>query len=635
MLKKLTRKEKARLLTGCDYWHTRPTQDIRTIFFSDGPAGVRCEDPTRPQDEFNRYESFPATCIPCGAAVGASFHLSLIEEVYAVLGEEAAQFGVDVLLAPAMNLKRTPLGGRNFEYFSEDPYHSGKIAAAAVRGIQSAGVGACVKHFAANNSEFERMKIDVRIGEDVLREMYLRGFEIAVKESDPLCVMGAYNKVNGTYCCENGDLLTEILRGEWGFRGLVVSDWCAVHDRVAALAAGCDLAMPYDETLTESLEKAVERGEIREELLNASIERIRLLAARTAGKKGNADFEKGYRLALMLAEESIVLLKNDGILPLAADKKILIAGVAARRSKYLGGGSAECNAYRISEPFDALSAAMDRKPVYTDGENIHQARVLARECDAAVVFIGSLPGHDTEGRDADAMCVDSRLAELCDVLSEVVPVVVALQTGTPVEMPFLSSASAVLQCHLSGEAGGEAVANVICGKVNPSGRLAETIPVRYEVTPCVGYTADREKMRYAEGMNVGYRHYWKRRQDALFPFGYGLGYSEFAYREIRVLRENERYVAEVILENVSARDGKEVVQIYVFDPAREIRQLKGFEKVALSVGERRRVRVALDDYAFCYFDVRTKRWTERKGKYIVSAAKHALDEGLFCEWEVI
>ena len=458
------------LTVGADYWKTVEAQGIRPLKMCDGPFGVRHEDPTSASpDGFNQHDSYPATCLPCGSAIGASWNEKLVEQAAAAVAREAKALGVDILLGPAMNHKRMPLGGRNFEYLSEDPLLTGKLAAAYVRGVQSEHIAACLKHFLANNAEFNRETIDTHIEEKTLREIYLRGFEIAVKEGRPLCVMGAYNRFRGEYCCENEAMLNGVLREEWGFDGLVISDWRAVHDRVKALRAGCDLEMPWQsDRSAEEVARAVEQNELDADILLGSVRRLRTLADATEPAGAPPDVEENYQLSRALAEESMVLLKNEGVLPLKAGQTVAVVGGRAETPKLQGGGSARLNLRRKDTLTHYLREKLPGGTVYyaegfthgeVDAAAIRAAAELAARCDVTVAVISSSLDDDREEHDRRSLSLEPGALELLRVLRETGrPLVVLLQNGAPVEMPFADGCAALLEMFLAGSGGEEAAA---------------------------------------------------------------------------------------------------------------------------------------------------------------------------------
>lgn len=585
--------QKATATVGADDWHTIELPQVRRLTLCDGPVGVRCEDPTSPSpDDFNKHDSYPATCLPCGAAVGASWNPDAVREAAAGIAAEAKALGVDVLLGPAMNHKRTPLGGRNFEYISEDPVLTGTLAAAYVEGVQSRGVAACVKHFCLNNTEYNRLTIDIDVDEDVLRDVYLKGFEIAVKSAAPLCLMGAYVRVDGKYCCENERLLSRILRDEWGYAGTVISDWRAIHDRVAALRAGCDLEMPFmSERSAESVVQAVQSGELDARTLDRAIDRLRALGDATAGSGEAPDPAQAYLAARALAEESAVLLKNDGILPLRG--KVAVIGGRAKSPKYQGGGSARMNARQVTSLYDELSKRLSITYAegFTAGEAderlLAEAERVAKAADVAVVCLSSPPSDDAEDRDRPSMRLEAGAYALVERLAAIgTPIVLVLQSGAPIEIPCRDKVAAILETFLAGSGGGEATARILTGEVNPSGKLAETYPERYEDCPAAAfYGTDPDRMRYGEGFLTGYRYYRTKRVQTAYPFGFGLSYTSFRYDSLSVETDGDEIVCSVRVTNTGDRSGKETVQLYAHLRDGVERELIGYRKAYIPAGK--------------------------------------------------
>ena len=629
---------KATLTVGADDWHTVavPRAGIRSMTLCDGPAGIRCEDPTSASpDNFNQHDSFPATCLPCGAAIGSSWNPELVFLAAAAVAREAKELGVDVLLGPAMNHKRTPLGGRNFEYYSEDPLLTGTIAAAFVRGVQSEGVAACVKHYCANNTERNRLTVDEEIDEDVLRDIYLRGFEIAVKRGEPYCIMGAYNRVGGQFCCENERIINGVLRREWGFDGLVMSDWRAVHDRVKALNAGCDLEMPFQtKKSSAAVARAVRVGKISAETLDKSVWRLKRLSALTAAEGHKPDYDENYIISRRVAEESAVLLKNDGTLPVGNGKKIALIGGRAVNPKFQGGGSARLNARRVTDIMTELAKRADviYAEGYTEGEpdaDKFAAAVKAAEAADVVIAVLSSPStDDAEDRDRPGIELSPgayRLVE--ELLKTGKPVALVLQSGAPVKIPCADRVNAILETFLSGSGGGEAAARILTGEVNPSGRLAETYPLRYEDCPAAPYYSESpETMRYGEGMLTGYRYYTTAGVPVAYPFGWGLSYTGFEYSDLALTQTDEGVHISVNVTNTGKRDGKETVQFYAKKRESLKRELIGFVKVEVPAGRTVRAETVIDPEEFAVWHDGAR--TCVLDRYEVVAARHSFDEGL-------
>ena len=626
IISSMTLRQKADLLTGKNFWQTRdfPELGVPSIFLSDGPHGLRRQ--ATKADHLGMNKSIPATCFPTASAMANSWNEQLGERIGRALGEEAASQNVNVLLGPGTCMKRNPLCGRNFEYFSEDPYLAGKMTAAYVRGIQANGTSACVKHFAGNNQEERRMVSDSVMDERTLREIYLTAFEIAVREGKTHAVMSAYNRVNGTYADENSHLIRDILRGEWGFDGVVISDWGATNDKVASTVAGSDLEMPGCKYGADDIVRAVEDGRLDIGYVNESVGRIlKLIVRTTAGEKGKPfDENAHHELARECAEESIVLLKNDGVLPLKDGVKIAVIGDFADHPRYQGAGSSLVNPTKLDTLLTSLSGVQtvgyakgfDRygkeKQRLTD-----RAVKLAQRADVTVLCLGLDELSEAEGLDREHIKLPQNqieLYKLVRVFSK--KLVVVLSCGSAVETGFCRSANAVVYGGLSGQAGATAVANVLTGKVNPSGKLAETFPVKYEDCPSANCFPGRQMTaEYREGLFIGYRYYDSAGVPVAYPFGHGLSYTRFEYSDIYA---DERGVSFKIT-NVGERDGAEIAQLYVgkkdsktFRPAKE---LKGFKKVFLKRGESTTVTIAFDDKTFRYFDADTGKWEVEGGEY--------------------
>ncbi|MGC9397759.1 MAG: glycoside hydrolase family 3 C-terminal domain-containing protein [Anaerolineae bacterium] len=649
ILSQMTLEEKAALCTGASPWQTLTIErlGVPAIALSDGPHGVRrVADPNSLVSE-----SLPATCFPTASAQASTWNVALVRKIGEALGEESIALGVDVLLGPGNNMKRTPLCGRNFEYYSEDPLLGGEMAAALIEGVQSQGVGTSLKHYAANNQETQRFIIDAQIDERALREIYLAGFERAVKKAQPWTVMCAYNRVNGDYTSQHRRLLTEVLKGEWGFEGFVVSDWGAVHDRVAALAAGLDLEMPGPQPeRVQRVVEAVESGALAEEVLDEAVRRLlRIIfkAAETPKGDGEFDVDAHHALARKVAGEAIVLLKNEGnLLPLKDVKTLAVIGHAAKEPYFQGGGSSHINPTRVDVPLDELKAlAGDAKIRYAEGyqmeEGFDQARIdeavaCAREADVALLYV-ALPGFkESEGYDrADLELTDQQVALIQAVAAVQPRTVVILNSGSAVTMePWIETAPAVLEAWMMGQAGGGAIADVLFGKVNPSGRLAETFPLRLEDTPAyLNFPGENHAVRYGEGLFIGYRYYDARQIDVRFPFGHGLSYTTFAYDNLRLSAEAFEDVdgldVAVDVTNTGDVAGKEVLQLYVHDHQARLqrppKELKAFAKIELAPGETKSVTFHLDARAFAYYDPAYGRWITESGAFDILVGHSAAD----------
>lgn len=658
----LSLEERAQLLAGESHWKTyaAPSAGIPSLFLSDGPHGLRKQEGA--QDCMGIAESRPATCFPTASALACSFDPELVERVGAAIGEEARRQCVDVVLGPGVNIKRHPLCGRNFEYFSEDPVVSGELGAAMVRGIQSRGVGACLKHFAANSQEHARMVSDSVVDERTLRELYLAPFEYVVRHARPWSVMTAYNKLNGVYCSEHEWLLREVLRGEWGFDGAVVSDWGAMSSSVASVRAGLDLCMPGPRRdHARALVGAIRSGELEEDCVSEAASHIERLAHRVKARQAEGSMggapapsdEKFYRahadLACEAAAQSAVLLKNDGVLPLNLDAKVAVIGAFARMPRYQGSGSSRINPkiidniwYRLEQRGVAAEYADGYDPTTGDADEnqLFEAETIAARSDAAVVVAGLPARYESEGFDRKLMVMPRGMRELIDRVCAANPrTVVVLQGGAPMEMPWRDAPAAILLMYLSGCQGGGAAVDVLVGDVNPSGKLAETWPVDLAQTALGTTYPDMDnEVLYREGPFVGYRYYDAVDVEPAFPFGHGESYTEFAYEGLGV-ETREGAPAEGPLEveisftlrNIGSRTGAEVAQVYiaptsgVVPPPCPVQWLAGFAKIELEPGEERRVTLHLDETAFRKWDARLHCWRVYPGEYEVRVASSSRD----------
>ncbi len=633
IISKMTLEQKCYLLSGRDFWATRSVDSagVPSISLSDGPHGIRKQEGAG--DQLGLNGSVPATCFPTAATMANSWDPVLGEEMGQYLGEEAAVQDVSVLLGPGLNVKRSPLCGRNFEYFSEDPYLAGKMAAGYIRGIQSKGISACPKHFAANNTELRRMASDSVVDERTLREIYLTGFEIAVKEGKARSIMSSYNMVNGVYANENYHLLQEILRDEWGFDGFVVSDWGASNDHVAGVRAGSHLEMPTTGgDSDEELIQAVKDGRISEDIVNTRVDEILdvILPTRAAcdAVKGTSfDVEAHHAMAQKASEQSIVLLKNEeNILPLSKGTKVAVIGEFAQKARYQGAGSSVVNCTKLDHAMDVIGnfdlnvvgfeAGYPRTGA-GDPAMEQKAVELAGKADVVLLYIGLDEISESEGLDRAHMRLPQSQISLIHAVSKVNPNVVAVMSaGSAVEMPWLNECKALIHGYLCGQAGAAAVLKAIMGEVNPSGKLSESYPLEYSDTPSGPYFPAKERtVEYRESLYVGYRYFETAGVPVLFPFGYGLSYTTFAYSGLTVSDKEATFT----LTNTGDRDGAEVAQLYVsakckgvFRPAKE---LKGFQKVFLKAGESKTVTIPLDDKAFRYFNVKTNRFEVESGEY--------------------
>ncbi|UGQ57143.1 glycoside hydrolase family 3 C-terminal domain-containing protein [Rhodococcus pyridinivorans] len=642
---RLTVEERASLTSGLDFWHTEPVarENIPSIMLTDGPHGVRKQ--TAEGDHLGLHSSVPATCFPPAVALGCSFDPELLERVGAALGAEARALQVGVLLGPGINIKRSPLCGRNFEYLSEDPLLSGVLGAALVHGMQSQGVGASLKHFAANNQETDRMRVSADVDPRPLREIYLRAFERVVRDAQPWTVMCSYNRINGVYSSRNPWLLTDVLRGEWGFEGLVVSDWGAVDDRVASLAAGLDLEMPSTGGRTDAeIVAAVRAGTVDESVLDTAAARVtelvqKAVAASDPGATFDADAH--HALAREVAAQSIVLLRNENdLLPLATDANIAVIGELARTPRYQGAGSSRIEPTRLDNALDEIRSLSGRDVPFAAGyaldgsdsaELVDEAVKRAADADIAVVFLGVPAELESEGFDRDDLELPQRQTALLDAVLTANPnVVVVLSNGGVVRLSgFADRVPAIVEGWLLGQAGGGAVADVLYGHANPSGRLAETVPIRLEDTPAhTNFPGEHGHVRYGEGLFVGYRSYDARRLDVSFPFGHGLSYTTFEYSDAAVESDGDLTV-HVTVTNTGGRAGAEVVQVYAGAPgssvARAPRELKGFTKVRLDSGESQRVAVSIRRDDLAYWDTRVDSWVVEGGTYSIDIGASSRD----------
>ena len=643
IVKQMTLEEKCFLLSGKDFWQTRSVErlGVHNMTLSDGPHGVRKQAGSG--DQLGLNPSLPATCFPTAAGIANSWDPALGEEIGTYLGEEAASQGVGVLLGPGLNIKRSPLCGRNFEYFSEDPYLAGKMAAGYIRGIQKNGVAACPKHFACNSQELRRMASDSVVDERTLREIYLTGFEIAVKEGRAKSLMSSYNRVNGTYANENYHLLQEILRDEWGFDGFVVSDWGGSNEHIEGVRAGSHLEMPTtggDSDL--ELVQAVKDGKISEEIINQRVDEILdvILPVTEAVKKYEGkpfDIEAHHKMAAKASEQSIVLLKNDeNILPLKKGTKVAVIGEFAQNARYQGAGSSVVNATRVDNAMDVIGnfdlVVAGFEPGYPrsgKGDPAMQAKAveLAKKADIVLLYIGLDEISESEGLDRPHMKLPQSQIDLLEAVAAVNHNVVAVMSaGSAVEMPWLGRCKAVIHGYLCGQAGASAVLKALMGEINPSGKLAESCPVKYEdVSSDPYFPAKQRTAEYREGLYVGYRYYETANIPVQFPFGFGLSYTTFAYSDLKVSDKEAAFT----LTNTGSMDGAEVAQLYVGKPDAKVfrpaKELKGFAKVFLKAGESKTVTIPLDDKAFRYFNVKTNQFEVEGGEYQIMVGASAAD----------
>ena len=653
LVSQMTLEEKAGLCSGDDFWHTKAVErlGIPRTMVSDGPHGLRKQDDAA--DHLGINDSIRAVCFPTACATAASFDPDMIREMGEAIGDSCQHEKVSVVLGPAVNIKRSPLCGRNFEYFSEDPYLAGRMATEIIRGIQSRNVGTSIKHFALNSQEHRRMSSSSDADERTIREIYFPAFEMAVKEAQPWTVMCSYNRINGVYASENPWLLTDVLRKEWGFEGYVMSDWGAVSDRPAGVAAGLDLEMPASGGVNDrKIAEAVRSGKLDEKLVDQACERILNIVFRyleNAKPDTPWDKEAQHAMAARYAAECMVLLKNeDELLPLDREDEIAFIGEFAEKPRFQGGGSSHINCFRTT---GALEAAKGLKVTYARGydvaaddapeEMIAEAVAAARKAKAAVVFAGLPDAYESEGYDRSNMRMPACQNKLIEAVAEANPnTVVVLHNGAPVEMPWIGRVKAVLEAYLGGQAVGAAAVSVLFGDVNPCGKLPETFPLKLEDNPSyLYYGGEGDTAEYREGVFVGYRYYDKKKMDVLFPFGYGLSYTTFEYSGLKLsaekIMDTETLTAAVTVKNTGKRAGKAVVQLYVGDaestPIRPVRELKGFAKVLLQPGESREVAFTLDKRAFAYWNKQIHDWHVETGVFTVEAGGSSRDLPLKAE----
>jgi beta-glucosidase len=643
--KTLTIDEKAALTSGASYWLTKEADGVPAVRVSDGPHGLRRTDTDAPSAV---SRSKPATCFPPAAGLAQSWDEDLARRVGAALAEECRAEDVDVLLGPGVNIKRSPLGGRNFEYYSEDPVLTAVLATAWVRGVQCGGVGTSMKHFAANNAEHDRMRSSSDIDPRALREIYLHAFQRVVQDAQPWTIMCSYNKINGVFASENRFLLTDVLRDEWGFDGVVVSDWGAVADRAAAVAAGCDLAMPAPGAASDAeLAEAVRHGQLAETVLDQAVARITALAERAEAARAGHDaagYDTGahHALAREAAARSIALLKNDGdLLPLSPDQSIAVIGVFAAEPRYQGGGSSHVTPTRLDSGLDGVRAqarSVTYAPGFTvDGSGadvalVAAAAAAARAADTAVLFLGLAARQESEGFDRTTIDLPAEQVELAAAVVAANPRTVAvLSHGGVLRLaPLAELVPAILDGALLGQAGGSAVADVIFGAVNPSGRLAETVPVRIQDTSAyLNFPGEHSHVLYGEGIFVGYRWHDARDLPVTYPFGHGLSYTTFGYGDLRLSAGEAGISVTVTVANTGSRAGREVVQAYVGLPASTVarapRELKGFAVVDLEPGESRDVVIEVRRDDLAYWDRRVDRFVVEGGEYAVSVGASSRD----------
>lgn len=641
IISRMTLEEKVKLCSGVGAWNTAalPEHEIPSLMLTDGPHGLRKQSGA--QDHMGLNDSVPATCFPTAAGLASSWNKTLLEQVGAALGEECQAEDVHILLGPGTNIKRSPLCGRNFEYFSEDPYLSSELTTRYVQGVQSQGVGTSLKHFAVNNQETKRFNINVILDERTLREIYLASFENVIKQAQPWSVMAAYNKINGEYCSQNERLLNDILREEWEFEGIVVSDWGAVSERDVALSAGMDLEMPDSNGVgSEKIINAVRSGTVSEEILDAAVERILSTIYKAIdNQKDHATYNQTahHQFARSVAAESMVLLKNDDqLLPLQKQGKLAVIGAFAKHPRYQGAGSSRVNPTQLEVPMDEIAKTASQARVeYAEGYSldsgeinaqlIQEAKKVAGESEVAILFVGLPEKYDAEGVDREHLKLPDNQNALIEAVTEIQSnTVIVLFNGSAVEMPWIHKVKGVLEAYLGGQGMAGAVADILFGDKNPSGKLAETFPVQLSQTPSyINFPGEGDKVEYREGLFVGYRHYDKVEMEPLFPFGHGLSYTTFEYSELQLnkkeITDSEEVIVSVRVKNTGGRTGKEIVQLYVQDVVssviRPVKELKAFEKIELAPGEEKRVVFKLGKRAFAYYNVELKDWHVESGDF--------------------
>ena len=654
LIASMTLEEKAGLCSGADFWNTKGIErlGIPKVMMSDGPHGMRKQEGEA--DHLGLNESVKAVCFPAACATASSFDIELLQQMGEILGEECQAEDLSILLGPAVNIKRSPLCGRNFEYFSEDPYLTGKMAAAYIKGVQSWDIGTSIKHFAVNNQEYKRMSSSSELSERTLREIYLPAFEEAVKEAQPKTVMCSYNKINGVFASENEELLTNILRKEWGFEGYVVTDWGAINDRVKGLRAGVDLEMPASGGYNDKkIVEAVKNGELEESVLDQAVERIlKVIFSYVDHRHPEAVFdrEKDHEKAVEIETQCAVLLENNGILPLKKEQKIVYIGEFADHPRYQGGGSSHINASKVVSALDA-GEKKNRNLSYIKGfsndkdeiveEEIEKAVQAAKEADVAVIFAGLPDIFESESYDRKDMKLPACQNYMIEEISKVQPnLVVVLHNGSPVEVPWAEKTSAILEMYLGGQGVGEACDRLLYGEVNPSGRLAETFPVHLEDNPSfLSFGGDGKKVEYNEGIYVGYRYYEAKKQPVRWAFGHGLSYTSFEYSNLHLssdaMNDENQILVGVDVTNTGKCEGKEVVQLYIADKNgtvnRPVKELKGFTKTSLLPGETKRVQMKINARDLSFYHEELKDWYAPSGRYELLIGHASDDIRLSCD----
>ncbi|MFS0614434.1 beta-glucosidase [Lederbergia ruris] len=655
ILKKMSLKDKMAFLTGKDRWNTVDfgQYEIPNLLFADGPHGLRM---TRDNELGEELETYEAICFPTASALSATWNVELAYEMGKAMVGEFNTYNADVILGPGVNIKRSPLCGRNFEYYSEDPYLSGKLGAAFINGVQDYGMGTSLKHFAGNNQEYDRHQSSSEIGERALREIYLKAFEIAIKESNPWSVMCAYNRLNGVYCSENKQLLDDILREEWGYNGTIISDWSAVHDRSRALLASLDLEMPYTNNSLSNLQKAYEEGKITEEDINRSVQRLLELIEKNEREKEKRclapkTIQERLQIAKSIADEAITLLKNEEcILPINKNKfkKIAVIGTAAVEPFIQGGGSAKVNPINVEIPLEEMKKESDVEILFSKGYTCHVGDLEGIEAtnnlhlmdtvgiaDMAVVFVGENHLVEKEVMDRTSIRLNPVMEQVILKTAEVNSnTVVVVQAGAVIDMTsWIDEVKGVIFAWYTGSCGASAISDVLFGRINPSGKIAESFPLSIEDTPTYGYYPTSPVAEYSEGLMVGYRYYDKQEKDVRFPFGHGLSYTTFDYSDFQLLsdklEENGTIYVKCKIKNTGSRAGKEIVQLYLRDVTatvvRPVKELKGFKKLSLNAGESTTVEFTLNWSDFSFYSTVFKDWIVEKGVFEILVGSSSRD----------
>lgn len=653
LVAQMTLEEKASFCSGADFWHTESLErlGIPAVMVTDGPHGLRKQETEG--DHLGINDSIKAVCFPAGCGTAASFNRELILEMGEALGNECQAEGVSTILGPAVNIKRSPLCGRNFEYLSEDPLLATEMAGSLIQGIQSKNVGTSIKHFLANNQETRRMSSSSEVDERTLREIYLAAFEGAIVKQKPWTVMCSYNKINGIYAAENKTYLTDILRDEWGFDGYVMSDWGAVNDRVPDLLAGLDLEMPGCGGKNDALiVQAVKEGKIEESIVDTAVERILNIVYRfeeNRDKEAIFDRDKDHELARKIARETIVLLKNEDVLPLRYEDTIAFIGEFAQKPRYQGGGSSHINSHKVTSAMEAVAELENAATITyakgffadkdeTNEELMKEAIEVAKNSKIAVIFAGLPDSFESEGYDRDHMRLPDCQNTLIEAILAVQPnTVVVLHNGSPVEMPWVHKVKGIVEAYLGGQAVGGALIDILFGKVNPSAKLPESFPICLEDNPSfLSYIGEGDRVEYREGVFVGYRYYDKKKREVLFPFGHGLSYTSFAYSNLKLdkkeMKDTDYLSVSVDVTNTGSMAGKEIIQLYVADKIstviRPIKELRDFAKVELTPGETKTVTFTLGKRAFAYYNTTIHDWHVETGEFEIIIAKSSRDEVL-------